>query len=139
MLALLGSTILSALPNTILSGFRSWLDHRAAVADSQEKTKREVTIRQIDAIMEAQKQAAETQRAAMSHRPFWVVWMLFALPLGVWWAAVVMDTVFLFSGSIPDLPESIKPWADMIFMSLFGSGAGVAGATLIAKAVATRR
>lgn len=68
-----------------------------------------------------------TNRAQMAFLMFWVAWSMFALPLGMWWAAVLFDTTFGFGWQVANLPLSIKPWADQIFGSLFVSGASVAG------------
>jgi hypothetical protein len=124
----------SILPGVVLPAFKEWLAHKSNV----ETTKRDIALKTLDARMEAHKHLAATVQAGMSHWPFWAVWSLFAVPLGIWWAAVVLDSVFLFSGAIPDLPDSIKPWADQIFNSIFLSGGGVAGVQLVAKAIGRR-
>ncbi len=82
---------------------------------------------------------AETRQAMMQSRTFWAVWALFAAPLGTWWALVMFDTAFTFvSWGIPDLPSSVRPWADTIFGSIFGSGAAVGIAQIVAGAVRRR-
>ncbi len=45
--------------------------------------------------------------------------MLFVLPLGVWWAAGVFDSVFLFSWNIAALPPQLWAIAEVIIPSLF--------------------
>lgn len=82
---------------------------------------------------------AENRRAAMQSRVFWFVWAVFALPLGIWFAAVCLDSVFLFSGRIADLPASVKPYANQIVAAVFGTGGGVAGLQAIAGAIRGRR
>lgn len=86
---------------------------------------------------------SETQagviKAGMQTRVFWVVWSMFALPLALWWAAVILDSLFLYSGRIPDLPVSVRPWADQIFANVFWTGGGVAGASVLARAITARR
>lgn len=82
---------------------------------------------------------ADNRAAAMQSRVFWAVWALFAIPVGIWHGAVALDSVFLFSGHIADLPPSTKPYADQIVVSLFGSGGLVAGAQAIASAIRGRR
>jgi hypothetical protein len=81
----------------------------------------------------------EMRRAAMQSRVFWFVWAVFALPLGIWFAAVCLDSVFLFSGRIADLPASVKPYANQIVAAVFGTGGGVAGLQAIAGAIRGRR
>ncbi|MDW9855395.1 hypothetical protein GOB46_22855 [Sinorhizobium meliloti] len=82
---------------------------------------------------------AEHRAASMQSRVFWFVWALFAVPVGVWLGAVCVDSVLLFSGSISDLPPSVKPYATQIITSIFGSGAGVAGVQAIAAAIRGRK
>lgn len=82
---------------------------------------------------------AETRAAAMQSRVFWIVWALFALPIGFWLGAIALDSVFFFSGHIADLPPSVKPYATQIIASIFGSGGAVAGVQSIATAIRGRR
>lgn len=82
---------------------------------------------------------ADNRAAAMQSRVFWTVWALFAVPVGIWHGAVALDSVFLFSGGIADLPPSTKPYADQIVVSLFGSGSLVAATQAIASAIRGRR
>lgn len=78
---------------------------------------------------------AETRAAAMQSRTFWIVWALFAAPVGIWLGAICLDSVFMFSGQIADLPPSVKPYASQIIAAVFGSGGGVAGIQAIATAL----
>lgn len=130
MIALLASF----LPGILLPAFKAWLENRNNI----ETTRRETALRTIDERMEARRQRAETVRTAMGHKPFWVAWSLFAWPLGLWWAAVMLDTTFSFAWSVPDLPDSIRLWANTIFDNIFLSGAGVAAATIVGQALARR-
>lgn len=83
---------------------------------------------------------AEGRAAAMQHVWFWRVWTLFAGSLGLWWALVMVDTALPFiSLSIPDLPASVRPWADTIIASIFGSGATVGAAQAIGSAIRGRK
>lgn len=82
---------------------------------------------------------AENRAAAMQSRVFWYVWALFAVPIGIWLGAVALDSVFLFSGQIADLPPSVKPYADQIIYSLFGSGGLVATGQVVASAIRGRK
>lgn len=82
---------------------------------------------------------ADNRAAAMQSQVFWAVWALFAVPVGIWHGAVALDSVFLFSGHIADLPPSTKPYADQIVVSLFGSGSLVAATQAIASAIKGRR
>ncbi|MTH94744.1 hypothetical protein [Roseibium sp. RKSG952] len=91
-----------------------------------------------DAVTAFVQAEAERRREAMQCPVFWAVWALFAVPLGLWFGAVCLDSIFLFSGNISVLPDSIKPYADTIFAAVFGSGAGVAGVQAISRAIRGR-
>lgn len=82
---------------------------------------------------------AETRQASMQSRIFWYVWAGFAVPLGFWFGAICLDSVFLFSGNIADLPASVRPYANQIFGAIFGSGAAVGSLQAIASAIRGRR
>jgi hypothetical protein len=82
---------------------------------------------------------AESRSEAMKSRVFWWVWAAFAAPVAFWFGAICLDSVFLFSGQIADLPPSVKPYATQIFSAIFGSGAAVAGLQSIASAIRGRR
>ncbi|QUS59186.1 hypothetical protein [Pseudovibrio brasiliensis] len=66
----------------------------------------------------------ERRSDAMGWTIWWVGWSLFALPLGLWWCHVLLDTAFSFSWQVDDLPDSVRPWANEVFYSIFGSGVG---------------
>ena len=82
---------------------------------------------------------AESRSEAMKSRVFWWIWAAFAAPVAFWFGAVCVDSVFLFSGQIADLPPSVKPYATDIIRSIFGSGAAVASVQLLSSAIRGRR
>lgn len=82
---------------------------------------------------------AESRSEAMKSRVFWWIWAAFAAPVAFWFGAVCIDSVFLFSGQIADLPPSVKPYATDIIRSIFGSGAAVASVQLLSSAIRGRR
>jgi hypothetical protein len=89
-----------------------------------------------------QARQAGLTKAAMAHRTFWIVWGLFAIPLGCWWALVMVDTMTppeVLSLRIPSLPPSIQPYADQIFNNVFYSGAGMGAAQILGRAALGRR
>lgn len=105
-------------------------------AVDNETRREEIKARTVEKYVQTE---AETRQAMMQSRTFWAVWALFAAPLGLWWALVMLDTAFTFvSWGIPDLPASVRPWADTIFGSIFGSGAAVGIAQIVAGAVRKR-
>lgn len=85
-------------------------------------------------------QQIQTQQAinitAMGHKTFWVVWGMFAGSLALWWAAVLVNTIFAHFGSwgIGTVPDQLIPWANIIFNAVFYSGAGVTSVGLVTGA-----
>lgn len=45
--------------------------------------------------------------------------LLFVLPLGLWWAAVIADSIFGFAWDVAALPAPLDDWAGGILVSLF--------------------
>lgn len=124
--------LLSWLTGGVLDRLLSSVDHAV-----DNETDRQAIRAQV--VSEFVRTSAESRQTAMQSRVFWWTWALFAVPLGVWWAAICLDTVFLFSGEIDDLPDSVKPYANQIFAAVFGSGAGVASLQAISSAIRGRR
>ncbi len=82
---------------------------------------------------------AETRQVSMQSRFFWWTWLLFAAPLGFWWALINLDSALDLPIVVHDLPETVKPYANQIFNAVFGSGAGVASVQAISNAIRGRR
>ncbi|PZP65764.1 MAG: hypothetical protein DI604_23525 [Delftia acidovorans] len=92
-----------------------------------------------DAVKHYVETDAQLRATAMQSRIFWWVWAAFAAPVAFWFGAICLDSVFLLSGHIADLPASVKPYATQIFSAIFGSGAAVAGLQAVASAIKGRR
>jgi len=106
-------------------------------AQSRSRDARDAAIEQGRRNVESQAIRASVIRSAMASRVFWLVWGLFAIPLGLWWALVLVDSMIparILALGIPDLPQSIRPWAEQIFDNVFLSGAGVGGAQIAGRA-----
>lgn len=124
--------ILSFLGKGALGRILDTIDRRV---DSETERQR-VTADAIKHYVEAD---AQQRATAMQSRVFWWVWAAFAAPVAFWFGAICLDSVFLFSGDIADLPPSVKPYATQIFSAIFGSGAAVAGLQAVASAIRGRR
>lgn len=84
----------------------------------------------------ANAEAAGVVTAGMQHKAFWIPWLLAAVPLSVWFAWGVADSTL--NGALPDvaaLPPQLKQYADIVWSNIFYTGAGVAGAGIIASAL----
>lgn len=137
----LGGGIITDLVN---SYFRS-IEKRAESSNERERIQANRQLAEI-------KEQSETVRWAMGFRIFWVVWCLFTVPLGVYFAWIILvDKLCVmlivpewlgggWCGSATDpLQGEIALWARVIVNSIFPSGALVGGAQVIAKAIDNRR
>jgi hypothetical protein len=50
----------------------------------------------------------------------WWFQLLFVIPLGIWWSAVILDTIFQIPGwDVASLPAPLDQWATWIVSALF--------------------
>lgn len=126
------SAILSWLSGGVLDRLLRSVDHSI----DNETERQAIRAKVIEKYVET---AAETRQTAMQSRVFWWTWALFSVPLGAWFAAICLDSIFLFSWDVADLPASVKPYANQIFAAVFGSGAGVASLQAISTAIRGRK
>ena len=105
-------------------------------AVSNDTTRQDIRAKAISRYAET---AAEERADARRYRVFWFIWARFSGSVGLWFAAVTLDTVFDFEWSISDYPASVKPYVDTIVASIFGSGGLVATGQAIASAIRGRR
>lgn len=73
----------------------------------KEEVKAEVTKKWIDA-----------QANLLVGRTWWFQ-LFFVVPLGFWWSAVILDSVFGWEHNIAALPEPLDEWAAWIITALF--------------------
>lgn len=73
----------------------------------KEKVKAEVTKKWIDA-----------QATLLVGRTWWFQ-LFFVVPLGVWWTAVILDSIFGWERQIAALPPPLDEWAAWIISALF--------------------
>lgn len=138
-MGILVSLLSSILPNFLLQGLQSYLQATTTVAVEGEKTTRQIVTAQINGLVAIRQAEATVVTAGMQHKVFWIPWMAATVPLSFWFAWGVLDTTF--PGYLPHvatLPPQLKEYADIAWSNLFYSGAGMAGAQLLATAI-TRR
>jgi hypothetical protein len=74
--------------------------------------------------------------AGMQHKAFWVPWLMATVPLAGWFGLGMLNTAFPgYFPIVAKIPVGLEPWAKAAWDSLFFSGAGVAGASIIAGAI----
>jgi hypothetical protein len=140
MIATLFATVLRWLGGGVIDKVLGHLQAKAASDVERLRIEKGVDIEQIRSDTAVAGYRRDVITAGMAYRAFWVVWLMFAVPLGLWWIAVMADTIF--NGALPDvatIPAQLVPWADTIFQNLFYSGGAVAGLGALGRAVAGRR
>lgn len=108
-------TLLGWLTGGALDRILVTVDRKIAAETDREALKAQV-------ILEHYRTRADYMRAG----GFWLM-LLFAAPLAVWWAAVIVYSVLWCAGcaypqdwTIAALPRPLDDWAGLIVMSLFG-------------------
>ncbi len=129
--------ILATAVSRILGAFGlDFLDKVLGHLETQAKTKLERERIRNTADMQRAVHSAELIKASMNFKWFWIPWLMAAVPLTVWFAWGVLDSAF--NGALPDvaeLPPQLKAYADIVFANIFYSGAGVAGAQVLANSL----
>lgn len=107
--------LLSWLGGGILDRALDTVDRKIAAETDREAVKAQI-------IMEHYRQRASWMRAG----GFWLM-VMFAGPLALWWAAVLVYSVLWCQGcaypqtwTIAALPAPLNEWAGMIVLSIFG-------------------
>lgn len=74
--------------------------------------------------------------AGMQHKWFWIPWLMATIPLSTWFGLGMLNTAFPgYFPIVATIPPGLEPWAKSAWDSLFFSGAGVAGASIVAGAI----
>lgn len=123
------STVLNWLGGGVLDKV---LGHLQARANSETERQRIAALR--DQHMATTHATVIT--AGMQHKWFWIPWLMATIPLSTWFGLGMLGTAF--PGYLPYvavIPPGLEPWAKAAWDSLFFSGAGVAGASMIAGAI----
>lgn len=107
--------ILGWLSGGVLDRVFDTVDKRIEAQTDRERLK-------ADIIMEHYRTRPDFMKAG----GFWLM-LLFAIPLAIWWAAVIVYSIFWCAGcaypqpwTIAALPPPLDQWAGLIVMSIFG-------------------
>lgn len=84
------------------------VDTRIKEGTEREKVKADIT-----------KTYVEAQASLLVGRTWWFQ-LFFVIPLGIWWTAVIIDSIFMFQNwDVAALPEPLDIWAGWIISALF--------------------
>lgn len=112
--------LMSGLSSGFLDRVLAHLDRRVSADTARRRIEADLAGHEIRAEIEARKQARAVLIAESG--AFWSAGRLgrlvFVLPLGLWWAAVCLDSVFHFGWQVSEVPV-LREWGGAIVTSLF--------------------
>jgi hypothetical protein len=113
------TAILKWLGSGVLDRVLTHLEARADSETAHERVAAEVAVEHIRAELENRRTARDVLIAEQRH---WLTALprpLFAIPLGIWWTAVIADSLFHFEWNVAALPPPLDEWAAAIVAALF--------------------
>ena len=113
---------------------------KLVAANDADRIQADVSIKAIEAQMAASAASAATVKEGMQHKVFWIPWLVAAVPCALWFGWGMLDSTF--NGALLDvsaLPPQLKEYADIVFANIFYVGGGVAGASMLARAIGGRK
>ncbi len=107
LLAKAGSALLGWLTGGTLDRILDTVDHKVNNETERERIKASIVETQL------------RERAALLAGRTWWFQLFFVIPLGIWFSAVVADSIFHFTWNVSALPAPLDVWAGWIVSSLF--------------------
>ncbi|WP_322889298.1 MULTISPECIES: hypothetical protein [unclassified Yoonia] len=102
------------------------IETRAAASNDRAAIHAQTTAELARAAVEEARIMTEFNKAKLSFPWFWIMAAMFVVPLAIWWAAVILDSIFLFGWRVADLPTpQMQQWAGDMIQWLFYVGSGV--------------
>lgn len=138
ILKLLGIDPIGRIADALNTAYRAKIEAK----NDADRIKAEVTIKSLETALAEREIGAGVIREGMQHKVFWIPWLIAAVPAALWFALGVMDSALYAGSLLPDvaeLPPQIMRYFDVVWENIFYTGAGVAGATAIAKAIGNRK
>ena len=102
----------------------AYMDRKAVLAGETEQARSHVRIELIRAAVQEAQIMADLQKSKIQFPWFWIFVGIFVGPLGFWWAAICLDSVFLFSWNVATVPL-LENWGGQMIQWLFYVGSGV--------------
>lgn len=140
MFAWLLKTLLGFAGGPVLDKVLGYLQQKQASEVERLKVEAGVDVERIRADVAIGGQAASVVQSGMQHRLFWVAWGMAAIPLAAWFGWGVLDS--MLGDILPDtlpMKGQLKEYADLVWGNIFYAGGAVAGASLIARAIHSKR
>lgn len=134
------SALLGFLAGPLLAALVKAFERRVAARSDADRISADLAGEAIRGEIEARAQARAVLIAEQGHflSAARLGRLLFVLPLGLWWSAVIADSVFSFDWDVAALPPPLDDWAGGILLSLFLVD-GVQGAVRAVRAAPVAR
>lgn len=98
-----------------------YMERKAANGTERERIQANTTIETIRAAVQETRIMADLQKSKFQYLAYWIFAGLFVLPLGFWWTAVILDSVFLFGWKVASVPV-LEEWGGQMINWLFVGG-----------------
>jgi hypothetical protein len=137
ILKLLGVDPIGRIADALNTAYQAKL----AAKNDADRVAADVAIQKLHAALEERKLRSGVVLEGMQHKAFWVPWLIASVPASIWFGWGVLDSAINNGATLPDvseLPPQLQKYFDIVWQNIFYSGAGVAGATAIAKAIGRR-
>ncbi|ADZ72417.1 hypothetical protein [Polymorphum gilvum] len=119
------SLVLRLASSGLVERTLAYLERRAASETDRAALRTQVEIEAIRAAVAETREMTAFNGAKLEHAAFWIFAALFVLPLGLWWGAVCLDSVFRFGWRVATVPI-LEAWGGQMIQWLFYVGGGVA-------------
>ena len=107
LLARMGAALLGWLTGGALDRILDSIDHRLDNETDRQRIRADII-----------REHTRARANLLANRTWWFQ-LFFVLPLGVWFSAVVADSIFHFSWNVAALPAPLDQWAGWIVSALF--------------------
>ncbi|MGB0901212.1 hypothetical protein [Halocynthiibacter sp.] len=102
------------------------MERRAELANDSDRLRAETAVEFARQAVQETQIMADYNKAKLSFPWFWILAAMFIVPLALWWAAVILDSVFGFAWNVANLPTpQMQLWAGDMIKWLFYVGSGV--------------
>ena len=104
------------------------MEHKAQLENDRDANRTKIAVEHLKASVEETRIMADLNKSKMGNTYFWLFSALFIFPLGGWWTAVILDSIFHLGWNVANLPTvEMRDWAGSMIKWLFYTGSvGVA-------------
>lgn len=131
--------LLNWITGSLVGQLTKAYEAKLAAANETERLVADAALRQVEAEMEARRQAAAIRRETAG---FWEMRLITAIIAGCFTlhlVLVTLDTCFQLGWRVPKFPPPFDEWEGTILLSFFGVQAAATGFAAIAAAIRGRK